>query len=210
MGRALMTPDELRRMDNDLCIIFEKGLKPIKAKKYYYFTRPIARRLQEYTISHNNFDAGNRGAWRKFNPANPYVENKDSNQEQDLKIESLDDLFEDDFSNNAKMDDKPEMPKFEPVNQNSHVISPMQNLESSDVQSETMSNMANSVVTPRPMQSMENSTAQTRHIQNKMEEAPVLPMEPNNEEEELFSKDLQDELEAKFDELFGPIDKNKK
>ena len=37
MGRALMTPDELRRMDNDYCIIFEKGLKPIKAKKYYYF-----------------------------------------------------------------------------------------------------------------------------------------------------------------------------
>ena len=40
MGRALMTPDELRRMDNDLCIIFEKGLKPIKANKYYYFTKP--------------------------------------------------------------------------------------------------------------------------------------------------------------------------
>lgn len=27
MARALMTPDELRRMDNDLCIIFEKGNK---------------------------------------------------------------------------------------------------------------------------------------------------------------------------------------
>ncbi len=179
--------------------------------------------MQEYTISHNNFDAGNRGAWRKFNPANPYVENKDSNQEQDLKIESLDDLFEDDFSNNAKMDDKPEMPKFEPVNSYSSDISPMQNMGSSDVQYGAMSNMANSVVPPRPMQSMTNSvenagqmqnrvnsTAQTRPIQNKMEEAPVLPMEPNNEEEELFSKDLQDELEAKFDELFGPIDNNKK
>ena len=33
MARALMTPDELRRMDNDLCIIYEKGLKPIKSKK---------------------------------------------------------------------------------------------------------------------------------------------------------------------------------
>ena len=223
MGRALMTPDELRRMDNDLCIIFEKGLKPIKAKKYYYFTRPIARRLQEYTISHNNFDAGNRGAWRKFNPANPYSENTEGTKEQDLKVESLDDLFEDDFSNNSKIDNKPEMPKFEPVNSYSSDISPMQNMGSSDVQYGAMSNMANSVVPPRPMQSMTNSvenagkmqnrvnsTAQTRPIQNKMEEAPVLPMEPNNEEEELFSKDLQDELEAKFDELFGPIDNNKK
>ncbi len=32
MARALMTPDELRRMDNNECIIFEKGLKPIKTK----------------------------------------------------------------------------------------------------------------------------------------------------------------------------------
>ena len=37
MARALMTPDELRRMDNDLCIIFEKGIKPVKANKFYYF-----------------------------------------------------------------------------------------------------------------------------------------------------------------------------
>ena len=187
---------------------FEKGIKPVKANKFYYFKHPMAKKLAEYTISHNNIEQIDRGVWRKFNPYNPWVEDKSDKEVQNLKVESLDDLFEDDFSNNAKMDDKPEMPKFEPVNQNSHVISPMQNLESSDVQSETMSNMANSVVTPRPMQSMENSTAQTRPIQNKMEEAPVLPMEPNNEEEELFSKDLQDELEAKFDELFGPIDED--
>ena len=43
MGRALMTPDELRRMDNDLCIIYEKGLKPVKAKKYYYFETNMAK-----------------------------------------------------------------------------------------------------------------------------------------------------------------------
>ena len=29
MERALMTPDELRRMPQDDCIIFEKGIKPI-------------------------------------------------------------------------------------------------------------------------------------------------------------------------------------
>ena len=27
-------------------------------------------------------------------------------------------------------------------------------------------------------------------------------------QDELFTKDLQEELEAKFDELFGPIDNN--
>ena len=39
---------------------------------------------------------------------------------------------------------------------------------------------------------------------------PTLPMEDNTKEDELFTKDLQEELEAKFDELFGPIDDDKK
>ena len=159
MGRALMTPDELRRMDNGLCIIFEKGLKPIKANKYYYFTKPtMNRRLNQEKLDHNNFDAGVRGEWRKFNPQNPYADSTDK-PEQDLKVESLDDLFEDDV--------KPITP-------------------------------------PTPQ-------AQPKAKQNVVEqEAPVLPMEDNTREDELFSKDLQEELEAKFDELFGSVDTSKK
>ena len=159
MGRALMTPDELRRMDNGLCIIFEKGLKPIKANKYYYFTKPtMNRRLNQEKLDHNNFDAGVRGEWRKFNPQNPYADSTDK-PEQDLKVGSLDDLFEDDV--------KPITP-------------------------------------PTPQ-------AQPKAKQNVVEqEAPVLPMEDNTREDELFSKDLQEELEAKFDELFGSVDTSKK
>ena len=159
MGRALMTPDELRRMDNELCIIFEKGLKPIKANKYYYFTKPtMNRRLNQERLDHNNFDAGIRGEWRKFNPQNPYADSTDK-PEQDLKVGSLDDLFEDDV--------KPITP-------------------------------------PTPQ-------AQPKAKQNVVEqEAPVLPMEDNTKEDELFSKDLQEELEAKFDELFGSVDTSKK
>ena len=44
LARALMTPDELRRMDNDLCIIYEKGIKPVKAQKVYYFKHPMGKR----------------------------------------------------------------------------------------------------------------------------------------------------------------------
>ena len=159
MGRALMTPDELRRMDNDLCIIFEKGLKPIKANKYYYFTKPtMNRRLNQEKLDHNNFDAGVRGEWRKFNPQNPYADSTDK-PEQDLKVESLDDLFEDDV--------KPITP-------------------------------------PTPQ-------AQPKAEQNVVEqEAPVLPMEDNTREDELFSKDLQEELQIKFDELFGSVYTSKK
>ena len=160
MGRALMTPDELRRMDNDLCIIFEKGLKPIKANKYYYFTKPtMNRRLNQERLDHNNFDAGVRGEWRKFNPQNPYADSTDK-PEQDLKVESLDDLFEDDV--------KP--------------------------------------ITPPTPQAQPKASENVK----KQEEAPVLPMEDNTREDELFSKDLQEELEAKFDELFGSVDTSKK
>ena len=49
MARPLMTPDELRRMDNDLCIIFEKGIRPIKAKKFYYFKKSMAK--EELTVT---------------------------------------------------------------------------------------------------------------------------------------------------------------
>ena len=137
MARALLTPDELRRFDNDYCIIFEKGVKPIKAKKFYYFTKPMAKKLQDLAISHNDIGDIERGVWRKYNPYNPYVEDTEKAPVQDLKVESLDDLFEDD--NNEEVEDK-------------------------------------------------------------IKDAPVLPQEDENE------IDIQKELEAKFDELFGPMD----
>ena len=96
MARPLMTPDELRRLDNDLCIIFEKGVKPIKAPKYYYFKYSNTMRLMnQYKCSHNDIPPIDRGKWRKYNPYNPYVEETEEKQEN-TKIESLDDLFEDD------------------------------------------------------------------------------------------------------------------
>ena len=71
-----MTPDELRRMDINQCIIFVKGLKPVKTRKFYYFESPMARKLKELEISHNDIGTIERGTWRKYNPYNPYVEEK--------------------------------------------------------------------------------------------------------------------------------------
>ena len=107
-----MTPDELRRMDNELCIIFEKGLKPIKANKFYYFrNQNMNRRLNQNRLDHNNFDSGVRGEWRKFNPQNPYTDATDK-PEQDLKVESLVDLFEDN-SDNKKQNFKNNVDNYE-------------------------------------------------------------------------------------------------
>jgi len=99
MARALMTPDELRRLDNDLCIILEKGIKPIKAPKYYYFNYNTAKLVEQYKADHNDVGQIDRGKWRKYNPYNPYVEEQDDKEKAaDTKIESLDDLFEDEES----------------------------------------------------------------------------------------------------------------
>ena len=105
MARALMTPDELRRMDNDLCIIFEKGIKPVKANKFYYFKhRDMVNSLDKVKVSHNDIEELDRGTWRKFNPYNPWVEDTTEKQAENLKVESLDDLFDE---TPAKKEEKP-------------------------------------------------------------------------------------------------------
>ena len=106
-----MTPDELRRMDNDLCIIYEKGLKPIKAHKFWYFKTPMIKEMSKVKLSHNDFNGGDRGVWRKFNPNNPYVEGNRSGG-NDLKVESLDDLFDEDLEED---NEKPDLPIMEDV-----------------------------------------------------------------------------------------------
>jgi len=156
MARALLTPDELRRMDVDECIIYEKGLKPIKANKYYYYKYSTVKTIAPYQVDHNNREIIDRGVWRKFNPYNPYVEKE---EKEDLKIEELDDLFE-------------EAPKEEKE-------------------------------TPKTVNNT-NNKGQT--------EAPQIPMPSLDDslkvdipkKDEL--NDIQKELEAKFDELFGSIE----
>ena len=189
MARALMTPDELRRMDNDECIIFEKGIKPVKAKKFYYFKHPMARKMAEYEISHNDIGEIDRGKWRKYNPYNPYVEEDEKQEVKDLKIESLDDLFEDDItSNNNNNNNKNE--KVESYNKKIESIEVFDELNKFENDNKEETN----IIKPLDLNDFE-------------EESIVLPQdieEDNKENEEEY--DLQKELEAKFDELFGPLD----
>lgn len=167
MARALMTPDELRRMDNDLCIIFEKGIKPVKANKFYYFKhRNMVNALERVEISHNDIEEINRGEWRKFNPYNPWTEDKTEKEVQNLQVESLDDLFDEEPKN-------PEEKKEKVTITNSKETEKIESLD----------DMFGDIEVPN---SDENSI--------------------NQIEEEEDSYDLQKELEAKFDELFGPID----
>ena len=106
MERALLTPDELRRFNMDKCIIFEKGIRPIQANKYYYFKHSEAKQLEKYPLSHNASRDIERGQWRTFNPYNPYVTNSEKEPVKDLKIDSLDELFSDDDIQSKKTEAK--------------------------------------------------------------------------------------------------------
>ena len=184
MARALMTPDELRRLDNDTCIIFVKGLKPIKAKKFYYFERPMAKELKAVEISHNDIGEIQRGKWRKYNPYNPYVEETDdsTSSQRDLKVESLDDLFED--LDGIKEPEKNEVkPKQEAV----------------------------AAVAAKPSNTIATLDDDFFEDLDKLEAS--MPKKPKENKPKVVQQvtsddeyDLQKELEAKFDELFGPID----
>ncbi len=176
MARALMTPDELRRMDNDECIIYEKGIKPVKAKKFYYFKHPMAKKMAVCEISHNDIGEIDRGTWRKYNPYNPYVEEKDEKVVNNLKVESLDDLFDDEPNNSSNT------LKEENNNKNAKTIN--NNINQNN--------------------GTKNSKIEKLDLTEIQEEAPILPqVEEENSSDEY---DLQKELEAKFDELFGPLD----
>lgn len=194
MARALMTPDELRRMPTDQCIIFEKGLKPIKANKYWWYKKNnISRDLNMNRIDHNNYDVGERGEWRKYNPYNPYTGNQfEEDKEQSFKVDSLDDLFNDGETSttttttttNASQDNK--------------------NVENkiNDIQIEMPEKPAQNepVIVTTPTAGTQNPTMH--------EEKSVPKIQEINEKYEDDDIDIQKELEAKFDELFGPIDKD--
>ena len=81
MARALMTPDELRRMDTNECIIFVQAMKPIKANKYWYFKmHPMYKMAKSVEESHKGIAEPRRGEYKITNP-------------YELTNDSLDDLF---------------------------------------------------------------------------------------------------------------------
>ena len=95
MGRALMTPDELRKMSENECIILVQAMKPIKAQKFWYYDKkgcpgphPLAKLAREVEINHRDIAEPKRG---KFVVTNPY------------EIVNSDDIFAD-FANSREND----------------------------------------------------------------------------------------------------------
>ena len=214
MARALMTPDELRRMSNDYCIIYEKGLKPIKAKKYWYFKKPsVLKDLTHNAIDHNDYVLENRGNWRKFNPNNPYTGNENESEE-DLNVGSLDELFSDDITDTNDSFTSVEQQSNTNTTINSSQDMNNVNISVDNINASTYPNMNNEmrinpVTRVMPVQNTMGandfgaSTIPLAGDSISSESNSSISQINNNDADEL---DIQKELEAKFDELFGPID----
>ena len=131
----------------------------------------MVRALEANQISHNDRGPIDRGTWRKFNPYNPWTEDKTEKEAQNLKVESLDDLF-DDVPQNKETSNKntSETPVKETVEQKEE---------------------------PQSIDNLIEDAPQTKPKQQEID---------NSNDEDAY--DLQKELEAKFDELFGPLDEN--
>ena len=73
MGRALMTPDELRKMSGEDCIILVQAMKPIKAQKYWYYRKPggkhpMADFARTHELNHRDIAEPKRGHFVVTNP----------------------------------------------------------------------------------------------------------------------------------------------
>ena len=85
-----MTPDELRRLDVEKCIIIEKGIYPVMADKFMYFKEPEGKVLFNYKANNKEYRA-DRGFWQEFDP---YRKKEKKKEKDDVMLLDIDDIIE--------------------------------------------------------------------------------------------------------------------
>ena len=138
----------------------------------------MLKEFNKFKLNHNNFDAGVRGTWRKFNPYNPDAGLEDSEPIKDLNVDSLDDLFDDD-------DDIKETSE-------SKGITSIGSRDYSTNEIKVSNNQNSNEISDNDLDEL-------------LFDDEILEENDDGNNEVL---DIQKELEAKFDELFGDSDNN--
>ena len=157
----------------------------------------MAKVLARYEINHNDIGDIERGPWRKYNPYNPYVPGEEKEKKvDDLKIESLDDLFEEEKTKKPEIDLNNKEPDFSSIFDG---FNDFEEKDSFNIKQE-MEKQLNGVKEEPTNEGQANEIIEK--LTNEEQANDVKEEFIKNEEE----YDLQKELEAKFDELFGPID----
>ena len=198
MARALMTPDELRRMDSNTCIILLQAMKPIKAQKYFYFRMhplwPEASKLQE---NHRDIGAPQRGYYKVTNP---------------YELQKLDDIF-------GPSPAKSQTPSM--MNSNPFAAPNTGKTNNSfnefDIDTSNLVKAKNEI--PKASMNTQKSNNDSFDFQITSNVTPVKAEIQKASGENINQSaiikgngatdvyDLQAELEKKFDELFGPSSK---
>ena len=138
----------------------------------------MIKEFNKFKLDHNNFDGAVRGEWRKFNPYNPDAGTTNEETVKDLNVDSLDDLFDDDVSSGSNNNDD----LLDEFNNNTNTANNTKN--------ENNYNMSENELNELLFDDVNNEGNDSNSDDVSTEE--IL--------------DIQKELEAKFDELFGDSD----
>ena len=215
MARALMTPDELRRLETDDCLIFIQAMKPIKARKYWYFNKkargvggphPRYQEAMELEISHLTEGIQAR---ENFKISNPTEWNTNSTSP------NFDDIW------NSKPASKPSS-SSRPTTYNETEKDPFADLDeifgvgkAAKKPTPTTGAAAATAATTSSVSSSSESMFSDSNISAGRPQAPQQPSQLDSSattsSEQLGTYenldedfDFQAELEKRFDELFGP------
>ena len=198
MARALMTPDELRRMDSNTCIILLQAMKPIKAQKYFYFKmHPLWAEASKLQENHRDIGAPQRGYYKVTNP---------------YELQKLDDIF----GPSPAKSQAPSMANSNPF------AAPTPNKTNNsfnefDIDTSNLVKAKNEI--PRTSATTTSASIDPFDFQIDSNVAPAKAEMPKTSGGNINQKaiikgngasdvyDLQAELEKKFDELFGPSTK---
>ncbi|MBE5821655.1 MAG: type IV secretory system conjugative DNA transfer family protein [Clostridiales bacterium] len=156
MARALMTPDEITKMDPNYALILVKGVKPVKEKKYWYFKdKALLKELEETRIDARDASVFEQGEICIFNPFE---------EEKTTAIPRM-------GRENNDMQTPPRMSEIKKPKFDADVNVSFDEEEDED-------------------------------------DVPQIVSSKKKKTEDSFNYDIQKELEAKFDELFGTNDED--
>ncbi len=193
LARALMTPDELRRMDTNECIIFIQTMKPIRTEKYWYYPKvewsflgykkrlkphPLYYEAQKSEISHLSLEDQKRGDFVISDPSTWLKNDRDS----------LDDIW------NMSAEELGDFSSLEPSSGISDSTTSASSLANT-VQKHISSNTSSDLIDSEPIID-EPETANTNTSNN------------NSSSDDDAEYDIMQEIDKRFAELFGTSGNN--
>lgn len=181
LGRYLMTPDEIRRIPYDECLIYASGIKPIKAKKYFFFEHKESKVPDKYYTDNTSYTV-DRGYWNAFS-LNTY--------KNEAKKRNMNKIIQGDLSKNTNMN-------FVNLNQNtSNTQTKLENINENKNVNTSTNPMQNTTLNTNLNQKKE----ETKYINIDLKNNPLKKannLETNDSESKLkFNLDLDNETKFK-------------